>query len=562
VPGAEGPRFLLVEDSSFDARLIQEQLRSASASPYELVHVDRVERAREVLSSTSIDCVLLDLSLPDASGLHAVEALLASHPHVPVVVLSGADEAVVGPEAVHAGAQDYLRKGEADGRTLWRAIRYAVERKKAQLLLHHQAMHDTLTGLPNRGLFQDRLEVALARLQRRPGQVAVLFLDLDGFKWINDSLGHDAGDAVVIEVARRIQSLLRPYDTASRIGGDEFLVLAETADKGLETITKLAERIRENLSAPFLVAGAEARMSASIGVAWTTEPTTSPASLIRDADTAMYRAKALGKNRFALFDSDMREHNDRRLRTVVELQSALANRNLTVHYQPIVALSDRTVCGYEAMLHWASDDEPVSMEEFLEVLEEHSLVVPVGDVVLETALRWLSETSSGAAQGEPPPYLSVKVSPLQLTQTGVVARLDGLFRSFGLRPDQVVLELTNSLLISKHEVARARLDELKALGVRLAMDDYGIGQSTLVHLKELPFDVLKIDGSFISAMRVSEADRGLVQAIVSVGHSLGLSIVAEGVDDEVQAHALLRMGCEQAQGDFFGGPSLTGGGLA
>jgi diguanylate cyclase (GGDEF)-like protein len=561
VPRPEGPRFLLVEDSSFDARLIQEQLRSAASSPYELVHVDRVELAREVLSSSSIDCVLLDLSLPDASGLQAVEALLASHPHVPVVVLSGVEESVMGPEAVHAGAQDFLRKGEADGRSLWRAIRYAMERKRAQLLLHHQAMHDPLTGLPNRGLFQDRLEVALARLQRRPGQVAVLFLDLDGFKWINDSLGHEAGDAVVVEVARRIQSLLRPYDTASRIGGDEFLVLAETADQGSEATAKLAERIRENLSAPFLVAGAEARMSASIGVAWTTDPSTSPASLIRDADTAMYRAKALGKNRYALFDSGMREHTERRLRTVIELQQALSSRNLTVHYQPIVALSDRTVRGYEALVHWASEDAPVSAEEFMEVLEEHSLVVPVGDVVLETALRWLSETSSRAGEGQPP-YLSVKVSPLQLTQTGIVARLDALLQSFDLRPDQVVLELTNSLLISKHEVARARLDELKGLGVRLAMDDYGIGQSTLVHLKELPFDVLKIDGSFISAMGVSEADRGLVQAIVSVGHSLGLSIVAEGVDDEVQAQALLHMGCEQAQGDVFGGPSLTGGGPA
>jgi diguanylate cyclase (GGDEF)-like protein len=330
VGDASGLRVLLVEDSAFDARLILEQLGAGAPDAYSARHVNCLADAREVLSAGTTDCVLLDLALPDASGLHGLTTLLASHPEVPVIVLSATDEAVLGAQAVQAGAQDYLTKGTIDGPQLWRSIRYARERKRAQLLLHHQAMHDSLTGLPNRMLFLDRVTQALARLARRPGQVAVLFLDLDGFKQVNDSLGHAAGDTVMVEVAHRLQSALRPYDTAARMGGDEFVVLADAPEDDEAATLHLAERIRQQLGHPIRVQDTDVQISASIGITCTDDSTADAAALIRNADAAMYRAKALGKNRSALFDPDLRGEAKHSLRlknqaVVPDLPSFLTN---------------------------------------------------------------------------------------------------------------------------------------------------------------------------------------------------------------------------------------------
>lgn len=553
-----GLRVLLVEDSEFDARLILEQLRAAAPVSYSTRHVVRLSDAREELSLEKTDCVLLDLGLPDASGLQGLETLLASHPEMPVVVLSASDEALIGGEAVQAGAQDYLTKGEIDGRQLWRSIRYAMERKRAQLMLRHQAMHDALTGLPNRVLFLDRLTLALARLSRRKGQVAVLFLDLDGFKWVNDSLGHEAGDAVVVEVARRLQSALRPYDTAARIGGDEFLVLAEAPDDDELAAIHLAERIREQLMGPIRVQDTDVRVSASIGITCTSDSTSAAPLLIRDADAAMYRAKALGKNRWALFDASMREQAERRVRLLNDLHRALETRSFTVLYQPVVSLVSGELQGWEALLRWRLDDGTlVAPPEFLAVLEEHGLMAPVGQVVLETALEWLARrTPTGS--GTRPPYISVNLSPLQLTQLDVVEWIDATVKKVGIRHEQLHLELTESRLLSQDPVLRHRLAEIKQLGVRLAMDDYGTGASTLAHLKELPFDLLKIDRTFVSALADSEPDQRIVQAIVAMGKSLGLEVVAEGVETVDQARALREMGCTYGQGQLFGPPSPRG----
>jgi diguanylate cyclase (GGDEF)-like protein len=558
VGDAIGLRVLLVEDSEFDARLILEQLRAAAPSEVTTRHVVRLEDAHDELSLSTPDCVLLDLNLPDASGLHGLETLLAAHPDVPVVVLSASDEAVLGSDAVQAGAQDYLTKGEIDGRQLWRAIRYAMERKRSQLMLQHQAMHDALTGLPNRVLFLDRLTQALARLSRRDGQVAVLFLDLDGFKWVNDSLGHEAGDAVVVEVARRLQSALRPYDTAARIGGDEFLVLAEAPEDDEKAAIHLAERIREQLMGPIRVGDTDVRVSASVGITCTSDSTAEAPLLIRDADAAMYRAKALGKNRWALFDASMREQAERRVRLLNDLHRALEARSFTALYQPVVSLATGQVQGWEALLRWRLEDGTlVTPKDFLAVLEEHGLMVPVGQLVLENALEWLAQRAP-AAPGTQPPYMSVNLSPLQLTQHDVVGWIDAAVQKAGLRHDQLHLELTESRQLSQDPLVRQRLTELKDLGLRLAMDDYGTGASTLGHLKELPFDLLKIDRTFVAALSESEPDRRIVQAIIAMGQSLGLEVVAEGVETEDQAQTLREMGCTYGQGQLFGPPSASG----
>ncbi len=558
-PGTE-PALLLVEDSAFDARLIGDQLRASASLPYTIRHVSALAAAKAELSAGTFDCVLLDLSLPDATHLQGVDDLIASFPDVPVVVLSGTDEAVIGAHAVQAGAQDYLTKGDTDGRQLWRSIRYAIERKHSELLLRHQALHDPLTGLPNRVLFIDRLEVALTRLTRRPGRVCVMFLDLDGFKWVNDSLGHDAGDLVVAEVACRIAASLRVYDTAARVGGDEFLILAESpADEGEEGTVILAERIREALALPYHVAGSEVRISVSIGITGTQEAGTSAATLIRDADAAMYKAKDLGKNRHAFFNDSMRQQAEHRVRLLTDLHLALENNEFLVLYQPIVDLRDRHVRGWEALLRWRRPNGAlVSPAEFIELLEDHGLIVPVGQIVLEKACSWLAQRHAELPACAVLPTVSVNMSALQLTQTGIVDRVAGVIKASGLQARYITLELTESQLVSEDPGVRARLDALKDLGLRLSMDDYGTGFSTLVQLKRLPFDVLKIDQSFVATMADSESDLRIVQAVIAMGESLGLGVIAEGVETEEQARLLSQAGCILGQGYLFGRPSPEG----
>jgi diguanylate cyclase (GGDEF)-like protein len=550
-----------VEDSALDARLIGAHLRAEAQGTYALVHVDRLWMALDELVTGDVDCVLLDLSLPDADRLEALTALQLAHPDVPVIVLSGFDESTLGAQAVQAGAQDYLNKSEADGRQLWRAIRYAVERKRAELLLRFQSLHCALTGLPNRVLFIDRLEVALTRLARKPGLVAVLFLDLDGFKWVNDSLGHDAGDEVIVEVARRLDAILRAYDTAARHGGDEFLILTET-EHGAEDVSLLAERIREALAAPFRLGGTDVHITASIGVTYTDDPTSSAAGLLRDADAAMYRAKRTGKDRLAFFDESMRIEAERRFQLLNQLHRAGEQNEFTVVYQPILDLATGRLHGWEALLRWRRPDgQLISPVEFIELLEEHALIVPVGDFVLGEAIAWLAERHREADSG-PLPSVSVNLSAVQLTRPGIVQRIAEVIAASGVAPEHICLELTESQVVADDEAVARRLLGLKELGLKLAMDDYGTGYSTLLQLRRLPFDSLKIDRSFVAGLGQAEADAQIVQAIIAMAGSLGLEVVAEGVETPEQAALLTAFGCRLGQGFLLGRPSEDGAPIA
>ncbi|MCU1592833.1 MAG: hypothetical protein JWO12_225 [Frankiales bacterium] len=560
VPGLESgrvPRLLLIEDSLLDARLIGAHLRSEAGGVFELEHVTTLREGQDALALGEFDCVLLDLSLPDADQLEGLTALQSMYADVPVIVLSGFSESVLGAGAVQAGAQDYLNKSEVDGRQLWRAIRYAVERKRAQLQLRFQALHCALTGLPNRVLFIDRLEVALARLSRQAGTVAVMFLDLDGFKWVNDSLGHEAGDEVLIEVARRIDVVLRRYDTAARHGGDEFLILTET-ETGVVDVALLAERIRECLAAPIRVKGTDMHITASIGVAHTSSASGSAAGLLRDADAAMYRAKRSGKNRLSFFDGSMRVEAERRFQLLNELHRATERNEFTVLYQPIVALRDGSLHGWEALLRWRRPDgQLVSPDEFIELMEEHALIVPVGDFVLAEATTWLANKHLTVDRAHLP-TVSVNLSAVQLTRPGIVQRIADTIAASGLPSSCISLELTESQVIVDDIAVGQRLEALRTLGISLSMDDYGTGYSTLSQLRRLPFDTLKIDRAFVSGLGENPADVQICQAIIAMGDALGLTVVGEGIETVEQAAILARLGCALGQGYLFGRPTADG----
>ena len=429
-------------------------------------------------------------------------------------------------------------------------LRDITERKALLDELAHQAFHDSLTGLPNRLLFADRVEHALLRRHDDASAppVAVLFCDLDDFKAVNDTLGHGDGDLLLAEAGRRLRAALRPGDTAARLGGDEFAVHVDHVDAHA-TVDQLAERVLHALSGKYEFDGRSAFVTASVGVAAASADVTAD-SLMRDADAAMYAAKRDGKNRWSWFDAAMHEAVVSRLALERELRVALETDAFDVHYQPIVDLVDGRITGAEALVRWRHPERGlVSPADFIPAAEETGLIVPIGWRVLDRACQFAADRR---AEGDPTFAVSVNLSALQLAEADMVARVRVALDVAGLDAGGLVLELTESLLITDAPSTLARLQELSDLGVRIAIDDFGTGYSSLSYLQRLPVDILKIDKVFID--RVGGPDADLVPAILDVARTLGLHTVAEGVEEGVQAGQLAALGCERAQGYFFARP--------
>jgi diguanylate cyclase (GGDEF)-like protein/PAS domain S-box-containing protein len=429
-----------------------------------------------------------------------------------------------------------------------------TERKRAQAELAHQALHDPLTGLPNRLLFLDRLEVALTRLGRRDGVVAVLFLDLDRFKLINDSHGHEVGDQVLIEMAGRLRGLLRPSDTLSRFGGDEFTILCEDVSHE-EDATAVAERIADALAEPFPLADREVFLSASIGIALGRDPAMSPSALLRDADAAMYGAKERGRSRYEIFDGAMRLRGAERLETETALRRAIARGELRVHYQPEVDLATGRAVGVEALVRWARPERGlVAPGEFIPVAEDTGLIVPIGEWVLREACRQAREWQ-GEFGGEPL-RMAVNLSGRQLADENLHDAVAGALADADLPPDLLCLEITESAITEDPTRARVTLRALKRLGVRLAIDDFGVGFSSLSQIRQLPpVDVIKIDRSFISGLGRNREDAAIVASVISLARALEVETIGEGVETAEQARELHDLGCDQAQGFHFARPA-------
>ena len=432
-------------------------------------------------------------------------------------------------------------------RALLVAATDVTARRKAQARLLQAAFYDPLTGLPNRALFKDRLEIAFARAKgREAARFAVFFLDLDRFKLVNDSLGHRAGDELLVQIARRLESCRRAGDTVARLGGDEFTLLVEGVATDEEAIA-VAERVHRSLMPPYMIEGHEVFAGASIGIALGGPATERVEHLLRDADTAMYRAKVRGC-RHAVFDSSMHERAMAALRIENELRRALERGELRVHYQPIVELSSSKILGVEALVRWEHRERGlVPPSEFIPLAEETGLVVPLGHWVLDEACRALSTLPERIT-------LSVNLSGRQLLQPEFCTELKEMLARCRIDPSRLRLELTESMLIGNGAAAIAALTQLRGTGVRLCIDDFGTGYSSLSYLHELPIDSLKIDRSFVGAMGDDERKIKIVQSILVLGKALGIDVVAEGVETQEQAEVLRRLGCERAQGYFFARP--------
>jgi diguanylate cyclase (GGDEF)-like protein len=424
-----------------------------------------------------------------------------------------------------------------------------IERKRAQERLTHQALHDPLTELPNRALFLDRLALALARLRRRRSGMVVLFADVDRFKVVNDSLGHDAGDHLLVALSRRLREVLRPGDTLARFGGDEFAVLCEEVPE--DDVTGIAGRMMDALAEPFTTVGREVFVSISIGIAVARDPEQRPEALLRDADTAMYLAKDRGRGRFEVFDEAMRDETTERLLLENALRRAPERGELRALYQPIVRLADGAMVAAEALVRWEHPERGLlEASQFVPLAEETGIIVPVGGWVLDEACR---EAVSWLGNGDAP-AVSVNLSARQLSRADLVDTVDAALRNSGLSPDRLWLEITESVLMEDADTAVSVLERLRALGVHLSVDDFGTGYSSLAYLRRFPVDALKVDRSFVAGLGQDAEDSAIVEAVVSMAHSLRLSVVAEGVETDEQLARLKELGCELAQGFLFAAP--------
>jgi diguanylate cyclase (GGDEF)-like protein/PAS domain S-box-containing protein len=427
------------------------------------------------------------------------------------------------------------------------------ERKAFEEQLAHQAFHDPVTNLPNRALFVERVRHAISRARRESSELGVIFLDIDDFKTINDSLGHGAGDAALIDVAKRLSNSIRSSDTAARFGGDEFVVLLEDLE-GTETAVEVAERVLEDLRAPLMVAGKELVVRGSIGISILEGDSAASADeLIRDADAAMYIAKRDGKGGYRLFEPEMHAGVLARLELRADLQRALENGQFDLHYQPIVKLADGRVAGMEALLRWRHPERGLVVPgDFIPFAEETGLIVPIGRWVLREACRQAMAVQRLWSE-EPPLYMCVNLSVKQLQHSDVISDVHDALADSGLDPGLLTLEITESMLIDDPEIAVVKLTELRSLGVRIAMDDFGTGYSSLSYLSRFPVDVIKMDRSFLRPEATPEAV-DLSSAVVALGSSLALEVVAEGIELDAQLQRLRDLGCELGQGFHFAHP--------
>jgi diguanylate cyclase (GGDEF)-like protein/PAS domain S-box-containing protein len=430
-------------------------------------------------------------------------------------------------------------------------VRDISQRKVLEEQLAHRALHDSLTGLPNRALFVDRLEHALTHTARNGGHLAILFMDLDDFKYVNDTLGHEAGDRLLNMVAKRVQRGLRDQDTLARFGGDEFVVLVEDIMSG-HVAEQVAERILKLLEPPFSLAEEELSVSASIGIALSF-PTASDqwGILLSQADAAMYEAKRQGKARYAIYDPATHLRSRERLRMGNQLKVALERSEFVLHYQPKVDLRTGTIVHMEALLRWHHPQRGVVLpSEFIPLAEETDLITPLGQWVLKEACsqirRWQELYPRARTL-----VADVNLSARQFHQPDLGGEAAQILKETGLDPSHLELEITESVLMEDAPSTAAPLEQLKDLGVRVAIDDFGTGYSSLSYLKRLPVDTLKIDRSFISGLTSDLEDEVLVSGMINLAHALGLRVVAEGVETEQQAARLKAMGCEMAQGYQF-----------
>jgi diguanylate cyclase (GGDEF)-like protein len=551
-------RLLLVEDMPGDSRLLRKMFNEEGSPSTEMTHVNCMSAAEAHLAAHAADIILLDLGLPDAQGLEAIRRAHAAAPGVPVVVLTGLDDESLAVQALQQGAQDYLIKGQIETRGLLRSLRYAIERKTMESAalamarqMAHSAEHDFLTGLPNRMLLNDRVGQAIALAARHVKKVAVLFLDLDGFKHINDSLGHQVGDKLLQSIAKRLVDCIRGSDSVSRQGGDEFVVLLLELEHA-EDAAVTARRMLQAVAQPHSIGQHDLHVTASIGVSVYPDDGLDADTLIKNADTAMYQAKENGRRSFQFFKPAMNVRAVERQFIEEGLRGALERQEFALHYQPKVNLTTGAITGAEALIRWTHPTRgSISPADFIPVAEDCGLILPIGAWVLREAC---AQARIWMDAGLPVASMAVNVSAMEFRAENFLENLFAVLAETGLDPKSLELELTESVLMKHAASAAAILQTLRESGIRVTVDDFGTGYSSLSYLRKFPVDALKIDQSFIRQISSAGNDTVIVKAVIGMGRSLKLRVIAEGVEKLEELAFLRAYRCDEAQGYYFSRP--------
>ncbi|HLF76342.1 MAG TPA: EAL domain-containing protein [Dehalococcoidia bacterium] len=544
---------LLVDDNAGDVRFMEELLRDdEDGQLVALTSCETLDEAMHLLATVKFDAVLLDLGLPGSSGTETLTTVLASGPRVPaIIVTTGSGDRALTRRALRLGAQDYLIKGKFDGEQVARAIRYSIERKRFERELADKAFVDPLTGLPNRTLLIQHITAAISDADRLSHRVGVLFLDLDGFKTVNDILGHSEGDGLLKVVGGELLAKLKPSEVLARFGGDEFVILLQTV-QGIEEVTSLAQRVLSVLRKPRWLSGREFLITGSVGVAFYPDHGRDPENLLASADAAMYKAKEAGKDTYRVFGHEVRERLQERLELESGLRGALERGEFVLHYQPKFESGSGRLVGAEALVRWNHPKRGLVLpDEFIPLAEETGIILPLGEWVLRAACnqaRAWQKLARGRFR------MAVNLSPRQFRQLNLADMINRALQDARLSGDCLELEITEATAMSDVQYAINALNEIRQLGVQIAIDDFGTGYSSLGYLRQLPIDRIKIDKSFIEDIPESTDDAEISAAIIALGHTLRLEVVAEGVQTSEQLAFLRDHECDEVQGYFTGRP--------
>ncbi|MFK8068751.1 MAG: EAL domain-containing protein [Gammaproteobacteria bacterium] len=543
---------MLIEDNLGDIRLLEVLLTEARPDKYKITPAMTLREGLRLLKNNNFDVVVTDIGLPDADGLNVVKNIQKLDSSIPIVVQSGRmyDEDFA-MQVVQFGAQDYLVKGEGHGHLISRVLEYSIERKRSLENLSYIANYDSLTGLANRLLFRERLDRALIRSDRNKSMVALFVIDLDRFKNINDTLGHDVGDELLVKVASRFSGCTRDGDTIARLGGDEFTIIMEDIKSHEDTLV-IVEKILNSTKKPFNLSLNEVYITPSIGISIYPTDDLNANSLLKNADAAMYRAKDNGRNGYCFYTSNINKQMLKNLNLESKLRHAIKKKEFILHYQPKFNIDTKEIVGAEALVRWNSVEEGMVMPKvFIPLAEESGLIGPITDWIVTEACKQNSEWQK---QGFKPIRMSINISPRQFNQENISGRILNQILLADVAPQYVELEITEGALIENVIKSNEMLRELKNKGIHLSIDDFGTGYSSLNYLKKFPLNTLKIDQSFIRDILSDEDDAAIVLAIIAMAKSLRLNVIAEGVETAEQLDFLKTNGCTDAQGFFLGKP--------
>ncbi|WP_096085447.1 putative bifunctional diguanylate cyclase/phosphodiesterase [Agaribacterium haliotis] len=548
-------RILIVDDDTVDRQIVKRALHLGSMT-YELVEAQTVDEGLALFDKKDFDLVLIDFRMPGKDGIELVIAIRDGYPDCrsAIVMMSNSEDEQVALDAIRAGAQDFILKTEITASRLRRSILHAQTRFELEKQLQESyakvkqlAERDALTGLANRHLFDESLKFTIANNRRADYKVALLLIDLDNFKYVNDNFGHDVGDLLLQRVVKRIHACLRGSELFARLGGDEFAISLGNLSSELEA-SRVAQRILLVLETPFEIKGRSFTSGASIGIALHPDNGENAEELVKHADIAMYRAKKKGKNQACFFEEEMQQQFASRYEIEQELRQAIDNHRFSLTYQPVYSALSHELGGYEVFLQWHDAGGLRSPEEFLPIAEESKLILQLGRWLIERAMRqqvrWAKEHNHRA-------FMSINLSPVQLSDRGLTPLLQELLPRYGAEASQFIFEVSELALNGLHPEVRKNIDALRALGCKVALGDFGAGLSSIANLRDYPFDLIKIERSFLPGPHSSEQDRALFASVVKMIQALNIETVVVGTESVEQVELCCQLGVNQLQGHFF-----------